>query len=131
MKNVLESIYSSYNQTLRQLSNQNARNQSLFDWKFPELKNTSCAANLGDGDCLDGAKNIQLNSLLNATNLVEKTNNPKHVVPSSLREAMIKLDEEKYFLPILLTYLKQPNQSVGTALIKIYSKSDKEVRTNA
>ena len=127
MNNVLETMYSAYNQTLRQLGELNLKNKCLFDWKFPELKNANCAANLGDQDCVDG-KLIHLNSVLNGDSA---TKIAKNSVASNLRDAMTKLDENKYFIPILLTYLKQPVPSIGTALIKIYEQSDKEMRLNA
>ena len=122
--NVLNKLYSIYNQTQRQLSS-NLNVNSLFDCKFPELKSKQCNANLGDQHCVDG-KVVHFDHLLNQSDL--KGNNKLDAVSSSLRDAMFKLGEQKYFIPILLTYLKQSKPSIGTALMKIYEKGDKELR---
>lgn len=126
--NVLNTLYASYNKVLRNQVGNN-KSTSLFETRFPELSASVFSANLGgDKDCLDG-KRIYLGNDLSKDKKCSDLKLEK--VCQKLREAMLELDEKKYFIPILLTYLKQGNQSIGTALIKIYEQTDKTLKTRA
>lgn len=130
--NVLHTLYVDYHQYVQALNGQSENKPgSLFDKRFPELRPKACAANLGDPDCVDG-KEVHLEKWF-LDNFSEGLSEPSKLdsVSCTLRHEMAKLNDQKYFLPILLTYLKQTRPSVSTALLRIHRQSDKELRASS